>query len=129
LQKIIKKMKPKYSFCLLLSILLFVFACKKTPAKPNPQPPSGTDTTVIQPPTEPNPTDPSTANTIGFFLDDWTSKTFTVPAFKDTSIPSSTSVTVNIDAGTIITKVPKSVFAHNANIWMTQMITEPSLMS
>jgi hypothetical protein len=122
-------MKPKYSFCLLLSILLFVFACKKTPAKPNPQPPSGTDTTVIQPPTEPNPTDPSTANTIGFFLDDWTSKTFTVPAFKDTSIPSSTSVTVNIDAGTIITKVPKSVFAHNANIWMTQMITEPSLMS
>jgi hypothetical protein len=129
LQKKLKMMKSKYSFCLLLPILFFVFACKKTPAKPNPQPPSGPDTTHTQPPTDPTPTDPAVANTIGFYLNDWAPKTFTVPAFKDTSLPSSTSVTVNIDAGTIITKVPKSVFAHNANIWMTQMITEPSLMN
>jgi len=107
-----------------------LFACKKTKEKTDPVPPSVTDTTHNNPPpTDPNPTDPLTANTIGFFLDEWAPKTFTVPDFKDTSIPSSTSVTVNIDAGTIITKVPKSVFAHNANIWMTQMITEPSLMS
>jgi hypothetical protein len=120
--------KSKYCYLLLFGCLSF-YACKKTTTKPDPQPPVNTDTTHTQPPVDPNPTDPAIANTIGFFLNDWAPKTFTVPAFKDTSLPSSTSVTVNIDAGTIITKVPKSVFAHNANIWMTQMITEPSLMN
>ncbi|MGN6533222.1 MAG: alpha-L-arabinofuranosidase, partial [Ginsengibacter sp.] len=111
---------------LLILSILFLLACKKNPVKPEPVPPvTPPDSTQV----DPNPTDPSTANTIGFFLDDWAPKTFTIPAFTDTALPSSTSVTVNIDAGTIITKVPKSVFGHNANIWMTQMITEPSLMS
>lgn len=122
-------MKSNSCFYLLLFSCLSFYSCKKTTAKPDPQPPVNTDTTHTQPPTDPNPTDPTTANTVGFFLNDWETKTFTIPAFKDTSVPASTSVTVNIDAGTIITKVPKSVFAHNANIWMTQMITEPSLMS
>ena len=122
-------MKSNSCFYLLLFSCLSFYSCKKTTAKPDPQPPVNTDTTHTQPPTDPNPTDPTTANTIGFFLNDWETKAFTIPAFKDTSVPASTSVTVNIDAGTIITKVPKSVFSHNANIWMTQMITEPSLMS
>lgn len=122
-------MKSKYSFYLLLLSFFCFIACKKTPGQPSPSAPSGQDTTQRQPPTDPTPTDPTVANTIGFFLNDWTPKTFAVPAFTDTSLPSSTSVTVNIDAGTVITKVPKSVFAHNANIWMTQMITQPSLMS
>ena len=73
-----------------------LFACKKTKEKTDPVPPPVTDTTHNNPPpTDPNPTDPSTANTIGFFLDEWAPKAFTVPAFKDTSLPSSTSLTVN----------------------------------
>jgi hypothetical protein len=122
-------MKTRCFSPLLILFIPFLFACKKSPAKPDPAPPSDVDTTQHPPATDPNPTDPSTANTIGFFLDDWEAKTFAVPNFIDVDLPSSTSVTVNIDAGIIITKVPKSVFAHNANIWMTQMITEPSLMS
>jgi len=122
-------MKLKYFFYLLLVGSNCFIACKKSPVTQNPTPPAGPDTTQIKPPSDPIPTDPSTAGTIGFFLDDWMPKTFTAPAFIDTSLPSSTSVTVNIDAGTIITKVPNSVFGHNANIWMTQMITEPSLIS
>jgi hypothetical protein len=122
-------MKTNYFLRMLFLSVFCLFACSKKPVDPVPALPTGQDTTHNPPPTDPNPTDPSTASTIGFFLDDWAPKTFAVPAFKDTSIPSSTSVTVNIDAGIIITKVPKSVFAHNANIWMTQMITEPSLMS
>jgi hypothetical protein len=125
----LKIMKSKYLFAVMLLSSACFFACKKGKEKADPVPPPVTDTSHNQPPTDPNPTDPATANTIGFFLNDWAPKTFTVPAFKDTTIPSSTSVTVNIDAGTIITKVPNSVFGHNANIWMTQMITEPSLIS
>ncbi|HXS57394.1 MAG TPA: hypothetical protein VN726_14785 [Hanamia sp.] len=116
-------MKTKYFLALLI---LVVLSCKKTPVKPIPEPPvTPPDTTHV----DPTPTDPATANTIGFFLDDWAPKTFTVPAFTDTTLPSSTSVTVNIDAGTIITKVPNSIFGNNANLWMTQIVTEPLLMS
>jgi len=125
----LKKMKSKCLLTVMLLNSVCLFACKKPKQTDGPVTPPVADTTHNPSPTDPNPTDPSTANTIGFFFNDWAPKTFAVPAFKDTTIPSSTSVTVNIDAGTIITKVPKSVFAHNANIWMTQMITEPSLMS
>src|SRR6202051_5158048 len=72
---------------------------------------------VITPPVE-----PPIANTIGFFLDDWAPKTFTAPAYTDTTLPSATpSVLINIDASTIITKIPGPVFGQNANVWMTPM--------
>ena len=76
------------------------------------------------------PTDPPVENTIGFFLDNWTPKNFTVPDYKDTTLPTATSTAiVTIDASKIITKVPSSTFGHNANIWMTQMVTEVPLMN
>ncbi len=119
-------MKTKYFLALLILSSIFVFSCKKTPVKPTPEPPvTPPDSTHV----DPTSTDPATANTIGFFLDDWSPKTFTVPAFTDTTLPSSTSVTVNIDAGTILTKVPNSIFGNNANLWMTQIVTQPLLMS
>jgi hypothetical protein len=113
----------------ILSGLLFVslLACKKIKTDPSPQslviPPA--DTTY----TDPTSIDPTTANTIGFFLDNWQPKTFVIPSFTDTAMPSSTSITVNIDAGTIITKVPNSISGQNANMWMSQMVTEPLLMN
>ena len=76
------------------------------------------------------PVDPAVASTIGFFLDDWSERNFGIPAFEDVLAPSSAAtVFVTIDASNIITKVPKSVFGQNANIWMTQMVTEPILMN
>src|SRR5215469_4667924 len=76
------------------------------------------------------PVDPPVAKTIGFFLDGWTSKTFTVPAYVDTTIPVvSPPTTVTIDASTVITKIPTTVFGQNANSWMTQIVTETSLMN
>jgi len=111
--------------CISLVILFaLAFACKKSNSNSgggNPPPGGG-------PP--PPPTDPPVENTIGFFLDNWTPKNFTVPAYTDTTVPAANAnVFVTIDASKITTKIPSSVFAHNANIWMSQMITEPTLMN
>jgi hypothetical protein len=122
------KITPLRCSALLLPALL-IFACKKSPVNPAPappQPPVVVDTVVLNP----TPADPSVATSMGFFLNDWAAKTFTAPTFTDTALPqSAATVTVNIDAATVITKVPSSTFGQNANIWMTQMISEPSLMS
>ncbi|MGC4102814.1 alpha-L-arabinofuranosidase [Ferruginibacter sp.] len=76
------------------------------------------------------PTDPVTANTIGFFMNDWQPKNFTIPAYNDVAKPSvSPSSFVTIDAGTIITKVVPSVYSHNANSWMGDMINDVPLMN
>lgn len=76
------------------------------------------------------PVDPAVENTIGFFLDEWAGKNFTAPSYVDGDVPSAAaSAFVTIDASKIITKVPSPVFGHNANIWMTQLVTEASLMS
>lgn len=74
--------------------------------------------------------DPPAANTIGFFLDDWTPKNFTAPSFDDVVKPSAnTDAIITIDASNVITKIPKSIAGQNANIWMSQMVTETSLMN
>jgi hypothetical protein len=103
-------------------------SCKKSTGNGNgggttPNPPK--DTTVIITP----PVDPAIANTIGFFLDDWLPKTFTTPSYKDTAIPFSTSYSVTVNPGNVITKVPMSIYGNNANLWMTQMVTEASLIT
>src|SRR6266542_2232258 len=76
------------------------------------------------------PVDPPIANTIGFFLNDWAEQNFTVPAYEDaTTSSSAATVFITVDASNIITKVPKTVFGQNANSWMTQIVTESSLMN
>jgi hypothetical protein len=76
------------------------------------------------------PVDPPTANTIGFFLNDWAAKTITPPSYNDTSIPSTNGTAfITVDASNIITKVPATVFGQNANVWMTNMVTEPTLIN
>lgn len=101
-------------------------ACKKPSGDNNPpDPPNPPDTTVVI-----NPAiDPPLANTIGFFMDDWQPRNFTKPAFIDTSIPSTAAYTVTVDRSSIITKVPRSLFGNNSNLWMTQIVTEASLMT
>src|ERR1700716_2525901 len=101
------------SLLLLFFTIVGIAGCKKS-SKEN-SGPSGTP-----------PVDPAVANTIGFFLNDWQAKSFTIPAYKDTSTATAAaSIFVNLDASTITTKIPNSIFGQNANIWMTQMVTEP----
>lgn len=110
---------------LLCSLLQAAFACSKTNNGGGTT--GGGNTGGGSPPA---PTDPVTASTQGFFLDSWAPKNFTVPAYTDTTVPSAAaSVFVTVDASSILTKVPASVFGNNANIWMTQMVTEPALIN
>jgi hypothetical protein len=77
------------------------------------------------------PEDPATANTIGFFLDDWASKNFTIPSsYDEVPKPSAdATVFVTIDAANVITKIPKTIAGHNANSWMGQIVTDATLMN
>jgi alpha-L-arabinofuranosidase len=108
-----------YAFCCL-------FGCKKnvgeSPDPPPPVPPA--DTVVVVP-----AVDPPVASTIGFFLDDWQPKTFTAPAYSGGSKPAATSATVTIEAGSVITKIPRSIAGNNSNLWMTQITTETNLLN
>jgi hypothetical protein len=108
-------------FSLLINIFL---SCKKGNSN-NPTPPVVPDTTIVIQPA----IDPPTAATIGFFLDDWQPKNFVAPTYIDTAIPSFANYTVTVDRSSVITKIPRSVFGNNANIWMTQMITEQTLLT
>ena len=91
--------------------------------------------------------DPPVAATIGFFLDDWLPKTFIMPASQEAPTAAATAAgtstsghfaegrgsgvtdTITVDASAVITRIPRSVFGHNANTWMTAMITEPAFMT
>jgi aspartate 1-decarboxylase len=106
----------------LLLVGIFLFACKKKDGGGS-NPPV-TDTTVVIAPA----IDPPIANTIGFFLDDWQPVNFVRPTFTDTIIPDAAAYTVTVDRSSIITKVPRSLFGNNSNLWMTQMVTEPALI-
>ena len=107
---------------LCLSASLFFISCKKSPDNGNGNGNNQQDS--ITPPHE-NPT----AASIGFFLDDWAEKTFQTPDFDITSKPNVTNVSVNIDASDVVTRVPKYLFGNNSNPYMTQVITEPTLLN
>ncbi|MGN6294863.1 MAG: alpha-L-arabinofuranosidase [Chitinophagaceae bacterium] len=103
-------------------LLPFICCKKNSGATPDPDPP--VIPTVIKP-----QVDPPMANTIGFFMDDWQPRTFAPPAYTDITIPAAASYTVTIDYSDVVTKIPRSLFGNNANTWMTQMVTEPGLMT
>ncbi|MBC7872487.1 MAG: alpha-L-arabinofuranosidase [Ferruginibacter sp.] len=107
-------------------LLSLQISCKKNAGGGGDVTPLPTDTTVVIAPA----IDPPVANTIGFFLDDWQPKTFSAPlsAVTTTTIPGTALYTVTVDRSAVLTKIPRSLFGNNANIWMTQMVTEPSLL-
>jgi len=112
-------------FSSIILLLVMMHACGSKDCCVNPPPPP-----PPPPPGGGNPVDPAVENTIGFFLDNWAPKNYTIPSYIDTPKPSaSANVFVTIDASKITTKVPSSVFGHNANIWMTQLVTEAPLMT
>ena len=81
--------------------------------------------------------EPPVSPTIGFFLDNWQPKTFTAPPAVDApSAPaaragagSPAATTITVDAANVITRIPPSEFGHNANYWMTAMVTEPAFLN
>jgi hypothetical protein len=81
---------------------------------------------VLVAPSAPN--DPPVAATMGFFLDNWQPKSWVAPDRMDIGAPKTGDVTVTIDATNVITKIPPSIYGHNANTWMGAMITEPVFM-
>ncbi len=97
-------------------------SCKK---KGGSTPPPPGDTTTVSP-----QVDPPLANTIGFFMDDWQPRTFSAPAtFTNTAVPAAAGVTVTVDRSNVITKIPRGFASNNSNLWMGQLVTEPSLMT
>ena len=112
---------------LLVAVCMILFSCKKTTGNGNGEgtTPPPKDTVVVITP----PVDPAIASSIGFFLNDWQPKTFVTPAYKDTAIPSSGTYTVIVNPPAVITKIPLSIFGNNANTWMTQIVTESTLMT
>lgn len=104
--------------------LLASASCKKSSPGSNNNPPVTDDTGTVKP-----QVNPALATTIGFFLDDWQEKTFTKPAaYTAGSVPAASGVTVTVDRSDVITKIPRSIAGNNSNIWMTQIVTEASLM-
>lgn len=112
----------------LFLLLAMAFSCKKG-GDPTPTPTPGGGGGVVVPPVITPAVDPATANTIGFFLDDWQPKSFVKPTFADAAIPSSTATTVTADASDIVTKIPLSEFGHNGVWWMGPTITEPGAVT
>ncbi|WP_153800848.1 alpha-L-arabinofuranosidase [Foetidibacter luteolus] len=86
---------------------------------------NGTDTTGN---TVVTPADPATENSIGFFLNEWTAKSFTPPSYTETGVPSNPITTVTLDASTVVTKISPALFGNNSNPYMTQMVTETTLL-
>jgi hypothetical protein len=111
-------------YYLMVYLIVLAGSCKKSTNDPgggNPPPGGG-------PPVP--PTDPPVENTIGFFLDTWKPRNFSVTAYTDTPVPAAAAnVFVTIDASKITTKIPTSIFGQNANIWMSQMVTEAPLLN
>ena len=86
-----------------------------------------TDTTptTITPPTE-----PAIANTQGFFLNNWTAKTWVAPATTAATKPSAAgAVIVTVDLSKEITKVSNLEYGNNSNPFMGQISTVPTLIN
>ena len=115
-------MKPILACCFWGAILLLSCTKKKDPA-PLPTPPVDTTKVVIQPPVE-----PPLAPTIGFFLDGWQGKNFSVPSYTDTVVPYQGGTKITVNPSAILTKVPLSIFGNNANPYMGQMVGDGVLL-
>jgi len=75
--------------------------------------------------------DPTIAAMQGFFLDNWSAKTFTIPAnTQSVSKPSANgAVSVTVDLSQIVTHASTNIYGNNTNPFMGQYVTEPALMS
>src|SRR5450432_3606473 len=105
--------------------LLFAVSCKKSdapgnsnPPPPPPPPPPTTDSIY-------NPVDPSTPQTVGFFLQDWPTKTFVAPSTVAGTVPTTdVTATLTINVNKVVGKVPRYVYGNNSNLCTGQYVTQ-----
>ncbi|MFD2889185.1 alpha-L-arabinofuranosidase [Chitinophaga cymbidii] len=109
----------------LFGLAIVVLACKKNGSGNGTGNNNGEDTTK----TVLTPEDPPLAASIGFFMDAWEPKSFTAPAFVEAAVPSAVTDTIIVDASTVISKISPCLFGDNSNLYQTQMVTEPVLLS
>ena len=111
-----------------IGVVVFATAsCKKDKTTSVVTPPE-----VVNPPsTQINPpTEAALAASVGFFLDEWQARNFTVPAFAEVAKPiTAATVNVAVDYSQTLTKVSKYLFGTNANTYIGQMVNEPLLLS
>jgi hypothetical protein len=108
------------SLSILIVFIVISSSCsKKSDLPPDSDEPQTDDTTFI------DPVDPPLAATIGMFLNGWQPKVFTAPPYTEAKIAVTVSNVVTVDAANVITKIPLTIFGHNANNWMTRMYNEP----
>ena len=120
-------MKAIQFVCGVLLAIMSVYGCSKT-SDPDPEAEPGGPGGPVVTPVVPV-ADPPLAATIGFFDNQWKARSFTAPAYTEvTPAQTAATVTVTIDASKIITKIPPTVWGHNANTWMTNMVGEPLFM-
>ncbi|HYD53604.1 MAG TPA: hypothetical protein VEA99_13295 [Gemmatimonadaceae bacterium] len=111
-------------FSLLLVCASLAAGCSGDAAGPGPrEEPKEDSTKVVSVP------DPATAKTVGFFLNDWSARTFVAPEFTEAAVPATATVTVTVDASSVLARVPSTIFGHNANSWMTRMVDQPAFLS
>ena len=102
------------------SMLVFFSCSKKKDTPPIIEIPA--DTTII------DPVDPPVVSTMGLFLNEWQPKKYVAPQFTEGIVTTSVESVVTVDAANIITKIPPSIFGHNANNWMSRMYNEPEFI-
>lgn len=109
------------------AVVLATASCKKDKTITEVTPPE-----VVNPPiTQINPpTEAALAASVGFFLDEWQARTFTVPSFAEVAKPTSAAtVNVTVDYSQTLTKVSKYLYGTNANTYIGQMVNEPILIN
>ena len=114
-------MSKKFTAATILGLsILIIYSCsKKQDSPPIVEEPPVDDTTFI------DPVDPPISSTMGLFLDGWQPKTYEAPLYVEGNIASDAFTTVTVDAANVITKIPLTIFGHNANNWMSRMYNEP----
>jgi hypothetical protein len=123
-----KNIKHIKSLLVLASLFSLLLSCKEKTVSPPVDPGTGTGGTV---PKDTVPSDPSNSATVGFFIDHWEPKDFAVPtSVTEQPITSGgVSVTVTVNTGKVIAKMPPTYYGNNSNLWIGQINQQPVLMN
>jgi hypothetical protein len=114
------RFKRHLSLLAVLALMIeIIFSCSKKHDLSLNTDDSANDSTII------DPVDPPVSSTMGFFLDNWQTKTYVAPQYTESGVASNPETIVTVDAANVITKIPLTIFGHNANNWMSQMYNEP----
>lgn len=115
--------RPLSPGLLVACLAVFTVSCNKeeTPGGGGTTNPTDSTVNVVV------PNDPATAETIGLFMENWAPRNFTAPAYEEATAPAAAIPELTVDASVVLTKIPPTLFANNANIWMGNFTDAPLL--